>query len=105
MTGILCKKVRVMQVAVVIAAALLAAAKLEYAVDDDSGKAAVTVQVVGGTTFHLPLRAVNTSGLYSVRWRVPVTAPAKVRYCVSARDARGNTSKPVCASIGIARGG
>jgi hypothetical protein len=80
-------------------------AKLEYAVDDDSGKAAVTVRVVGGTTTRLPLRAVNPSALYSVRWRVPANAPAKVRYCVSARDARGNTSTPVCASIGIARGG
>ncbi len=29
-------------------------AKLEYAVDDDSGKAAVTVRVVGGTTTRLP---------------------------------------------------
>lgn len=78
-------------------------AKLEYAVDDDSGKAAVTVRVVGGTTTRLPLRAVNPSALYSVRWRVPATAPAKVRYCVTARDARGNMSTPVCASISIAR--
>jgi hypothetical protein len=76
-------------------------AKLEYAVADDSGSAAVTVRVVGGTTIHLPLRAVNPSGLYSVRWRVPTTAPARVRYCVTARDARGNTSKPACASIRI----
>jgi hypothetical protein len=77
-------------------------AKLEYAVADDSGKAAVTVRVVGGTTIHLPLRTVNPSGLYSVRWRVPATAPKKVRYCVTARDARGNTSAPACASISIA---
>jgi hypothetical protein len=30
--------------------------KLEYAVDDDSGSAAVTVFVVGGPTSHMPLR-------------------------------------------------
>jgi len=76
-------------------------AKLEYAVADDSGRAAVTVRVVGGTTIHLPLRMVNPSSLYAVRWRVPATAPAKVRYCVTARDARGNTSKPACASIRV----
>ena len=77
-------------------------AKLEYAVDDDSGKAAVTVRVVGGTTIHLPLRVVSPSGLYAVRWRVPTTAPAKVHYCVTARDPSGNASTPVCASITIA---
>lgn len=76
--------------------------KLEYAVDDDSGEAAVTVRVVGGTTIHRHLQVVNPSVLYSVRWRVPATASAKVRYCVTARDASGNTSKPACATISIA---
>lgn len=73
---------------------------LEYAVADDSGQAAISVQV-DGQTLRVPLKAVNPSALYSVRWRVPSTAARKVRYCVTARDARGNTSTRACATITV----
>jgi hypothetical protein len=76
--------------------------KLEYAVVDDSGSAAISVRA-GSQTIRVPLRAVNPSALYSVRWSVPSTAAAKVRYCVTARDARGNTSTPACAVVRVAR--
>ena len=80
---------------------------IQYAVADDSGRAAVTVQVLSGSTvlatIRMPLKAVNPSAVYTAAWRRPRNAPPKLRFCVRATDARGNRSSRTCAALSVSR--
>jgi hypothetical protein len=76
----------------------LEGASIQYAVADDGGRAAVTVDVLG-TTLHVPMKAVNPSAVYTVAWRKPPGAPAKLRFCVRAVDPSGNRSSRSCAVL------
>jgi hypothetical protein len=77
-------------------------ASIQYAVADDSGKAAVTVTILSkGSPIAViarPLAAVNPAALYAVRWRPPHGVHG-LRYCVTAVDPSGNRSKPACAPL------
>ena len=79
--------------------------KLGYQVYDDSGKAAVLVEVKRPSgrvvaTFHVPLKPVVAYAVYTVTWRVPATlAPAALSLCVQATDAAGNSSPLACAKL------
>ncbi|HEY4412195.1 MAG TPA: hypothetical protein VGN06_04285 [Gaiellaceae bacterium] len=81
----------------------LEGASIQYAVADDSGRAAVTVQVLSGATvlatIRTPLKAVNPSAVYTAAWRRPRNEPPKLRFCVRATDPSGNRSSPSCARI------
>ncbi|HEY2074220.1 MAG TPA: hypothetical protein VGG88_11650 [Gaiellaceae bacterium] len=76
---------------------------LQYAVADDSGRAAVTVTVFAGKrvlgVIRRPLATVNPSAVYTAKWRRPAGAPAKLRYCVTAVDGAGNRSRPACIAL------
>jgi hypothetical protein len=80
---------------------------IQYAVADDSGRAAVTVQVLSGArviaTIRMPLKAVNPSALYTAAWRRSRDAPPKLSFCVRATDARGNRSSRACAVLSVSR--
>jgi hypothetical protein len=81
-------------------AVALDGASIQYAVADDGGRAAVTVTVdVLGMTLHVPMKAVNPSAVYTVAWRKPPGAPAKLRFCVRAVDPSGNRSSRSCAVL------
>jgi hypothetical protein len=76
----------------------LAGSSIQYAVADDSGRAAVTVDVFG-RTLRVPMKTVNPSAVYTVAWRRPSGAPSKLRFCVRAVDPSGNHSSRACAEL------
>jgi hypothetical protein len=71
---------------------------IQYAVADDSGRAAVTVEVLG-RTLHVPMKTVNPSAVYTVAWRKPRGAPVQLPFCVRAVDPSGNRSSRSCALL------
>jgi hypothetical protein len=78
--------------------------KLRYAVADDSGRASVELRVLAGkrrlAKIDVPMRRVDGSKTYVVRWRVTsglVTTAA--RLCITARDPAGNRSARFCTPI------
>jgi hypothetical protein len=70
----------------------------QYAVSDDSGRAAVTISLYAGKkpvgTTSRPLAAVNPAAVYRVKRVARAT-----RFCITAVDASGNPSKPACAHM------
>ena len=80
-----------------------AGSTIQYAVADDSGKAAVTVTVLLKKKRILvtskPLSKVNPVGLYTVKWQPPPGGASGYRYCVVAVDPSGNRSTPSCAAL------
>jgi hypothetical protein len=80
----------------------LAGSSIQYAVADDSGRAAVAVDVFG-RTLHVPMETVNPSAVYTVAWRRPRSAPLKPRFCMRAVDPSGNRSSRVCAVLSVSR--
>jgi hypothetical protein len=84
------------------------AAPLRYRVSDSSGKSREVVRVYGPSyalyaTLVKPLRRVR-AGAQEVRWRIPRASRAsRLRFCVLATDPSGNTSRPSCAPLRIAR--
>jgi hypothetical protein len=77
---------------------------LRYAVADDSGRAAVELRVNAGgaalASFRVPMRRVDPSRTYGVRWHVPagVTSTGGT-LCITAHDPAGNRSQAYCAPI------
>jgi hypothetical protein len=80
--------------------------RLSYNIFEDSGYAAVRLQVVVGhrtlATFKRPLRRVLPTKTYSVPWRVPAALPSRLpQLCVSAEDGSGNRARRSCSVIQI----
>jgi hypothetical protein len=82
-------------------------AKLRYSVSDDSGKSRETVRVYGPNlvlyaTIPTRLRPARLATVRAVAWRVPRKINgAGLKFCVLARDAAGNQSRPGCAPIRV----
>jgi hypothetical protein len=81
--------------------------RLQYAVFDDSGRAAVAAEVIQRPgrvlrAWKLPLRAVRSGRYYLLRWRVPVNLAARpVSFCVRGSDPSGNRSAMHCSAIRV----
>src|SRR5205823_1183032 len=74
---------------------------LPYQVWDDSGRAAVALRVTQGArlvaSFAVPVRTVDQSTVYSVRWHAPRSlAGQPLTFCTRATDGSGNRGKLSC---------
>jgi List-Bact-rpt repeat protein len=81
-------------------------ANLRYEVQDDTGRAKVSVTVTNGgravTTLKGGLAWVVAGKVYTLPWKVPGTLqPGSLRFCVQARDPSQHTSKPSCGLLRI----
>jgi len=79
-------------------------AKLVVGTFDDSGWVRLTIQIrrlakVVGTVRTGFKRAGPTGSVFFIPWRVPPSAPSRLRFCARAYDRAGNTSKPTCAAL------
>jgi hypothetical protein len=75
--------------------------QLRYQVSDDSGRAAVTLEIRGPAatlaTLRVPLRRVDGRKVYSIAWAVPHDLPRNgVRLCASAADPTGSRALAFC---------
>lgn len=81
--------------------------KLYYTVHDDSDRAGATLWVTAGgrkiATFNQPLRRLHRRGAaFVIAWRLPRRVPRRdANFCLTARDASGNASRPTCATLSI----
>jgi hypothetical protein len=76
---------------------------LTYRVLDDSERSGETVTIYSGedvlATFQHPLAKALFSQARTFTWTAPEPLPPDLRWCVVAKDAAGNTSKPTCLSL------
>jgi hypothetical protein len=80
--------------------------KLRYAVFDDSGWSAtkLTIGPAQGKplkTFRVPMRQVQPTAVYSVKWTMPLAVFADLRVCLTATDPAGNKAKPTCSKLTV----
>ena len=80
-------------------------AKLRYTVFDESQKTREEITVLRGprllATKRTKLGPRKVTSIYSQSWRVPAGVSGKLRFCVRAWDAAGNSSAKSCASLAI----
>ena len=80
-------------------------AKLRYTVFDESKRAREEITVLRGrrliATKRTKLGPRKVTSLYSQSWRVPASVSGKLRFCVRAWDAAGNSSAKSCAPLTI----
>ena len=76
---------------------------LHYTALDDSGYAAVQLQVRQDTRviarFQIPLRRVDPSKISSVKWHVPAQVRGPLTLCLSGIDGSGNRSRRICSPL------
>jgi hypothetical protein len=83
-------------------------AVLSFRVLDDSNRAGVAATIVAGAktvaSLSSPLAPANYPNARSVRWAVPKTIARRgVKLCMSATDAAGNKSAPICMPLKVAK--
>jgi hypothetical protein len=78
-------------------------AKLRFSASDDSMRARIVVQLSAAgkryATARAPLRVLQPQRLDSLVWHAPRTAPARLKFCITAVDAAGNRSVQACAQL------
>jgi len=80
--------------------------KLLYTASDDSGRTAVVLTVLDGSSrialFKVALKAAVPGVQYSVTWHVPPATPHRAfAYCARATDPSGNRSPTTCAKLTV----
>jgi len=83
-------------------------AVLYFRVLDDSNRSAVAITLVAGgktlASLSSPLAPTNYPNARSVTWQVPKTIAKKgVKVCMTATDAAGNKSAPICMALKVAK--
>ena len=80
-------------------------AKLRYTVFDESKRTREEITVLRGrrlvATKRIKMGSRKVTSIYSQSWRVPASVSGKLRFCVRAWDAAGNSSAKSCAPLAI----
>jgi hypothetical protein len=81
-------------------------ARLRYAASDDSMRSRITIRVTtpsGKALGHVTtaMELLQPQHVQTLIWRVPRTAPTRLRFCVVAIDAAGNRSAQACAPLTV----